>query len=284
LRFTTNQLFVIVALTHQGNTMQISIRTNFPEVKAGFARAGNQMPFALARALTFTGRDVKEGEEKEILAVFDRPTTWTKRSVFLQPATKQKLQARVWLKDGSRPEHYLLPQIEGGSRPLKRFEQRLIRAGHMGASERAVPGAGAQLDSYGNISRGQIVKILSQLQTAAVVGDFSNATNSKRSKAKRAKEQYFVAGVGSRVGKGSWKNGNKSQHLAKGVWVRRSFGALGTAVKPVLLFVDRVNYKRRFKFFEVADRIVTSRFPAHFEASFQEAMRTARFSVQGSLL
>ncbi len=230
------------------------------------------------------GRDVKAGEEKEIVSVFDRPTTWTKRSVFLQPATKQKLEARVWLKDGKSLEHYLLPQIEGGSRPLKRFEQRLIRAGHMGATERAVPGSGASLDSYGNISRGQIVKILSQLQTAAVAGDFSNATNSKRSKAKRMKEQYFVAGVGSRMGKGAWKNGNKSQHLAKGIWVRRNFGAWGTSVKPVLLFVDRVSYSRRFKFFEVADAIVSSRFPVHFEGSFQEAMRTARFSVQGNLL
>lgn len=174
--------------------MQINVRNNFPEVKAGFARAEKQMPFALARALTFTARDVKSAEEEEITGRFDRPTPFTRKSVFMQTATKQRLQARVWLKDGDRPEHYLLPQIEGGPRPRKRFEDILVRAGYMMANERAVPGSGAVLDQYGNMSRGQIVKILSQLRANSALGFDANATDSKRSRKKRAKEAYFVAG------------------------------------------------------------------------------------------
>ena len=34
----------------------------------------------------------------------------------------------------------------------------------MRKNERAVPGAAAKLDAYGNMGRGQIVQILSQLQ------------------------------------------------------------------------------------------------------------------------
>lgn len=265
--------------------MQISIKTNFPQVAAGYRRAAAQMPFALARALTRTAQDVKAAEEKEIAKVFDRPNPYTLRAVYLRPATKQSLQARVWLKDGKRPEHYLLPQIEGGSRPRKRFEDILVKAGYMSASERAMPGEGAQLDSYGNMSRGQIVKIISQLKAFNLAGSDGNATNSKRSKAKRVKEQYFLSrGKGVALGGGSWKGGNKSQHLPRGVWVRRSFGAWGTAIKPVLVFVDRANYKRRFPFFEVAERTIDVRFPVHFKASFEDALRTARFSQQGSLL
>ena len=52
--------------------------------------------------------------------MFDRPTRYTQNSLFLQPATKQKREARVWVKDTERPDHYLLPQINGGNRPLKR--------------------------------------------------------------------------------------------------------------------------------------------------------------------
>lgn len=268
--------------------MQIKLSSNLPSVAEAYRRAERQVPFALARALTFTARDVRDAERKG-MSVFDRPTSYTLNSLYLRPATKQTLQAEVWLKgDGSRDaapgRHYLLPQIEGGSRPLKRFEQRLVRSGYMSSNERAVPGSGAQLDSYGNVSRGQIVKILSQLKTAAVSGDTSNATNSKRSKAKRAKELYFATGVGSRMGAGSWKNGGKSQHLPPGIWVRRSFGPLGTAVKPVLLFVSRANYRKRFDFFTIADTVVSRRFGTHWQASWTTALATARFSQQGTLV
>jgi len=264
--------------------LKININHNFPEVSAALARAQRQVPFALARALTKTGQDVRDAQRKEIVRVFDRPTPYTRNSVYLKPATKQKLQAEVWLKDGNRPSHYLLPQIEGGDRPLKRFEARLVRAGYMQPTERAVPAAGARLDQYGNISRGQIVQILSQLKTAAVVGDYSDATNSKRSRAKREREAYFVSrGPGSWTGRGAWKNGLKSQHLPRGIWVRRSFGALGTAVKPVMLFVSRVHYRPRYRFFELADRVVQQNFGRHWDESWDLALRTARLSQQGSL-
>lgn len=270
--------------------MQISINTNFPEVQRALDRAAKQVPFAIAKALTKTAQDVRAAQKAEIAKVFDRPTAYTLNSVYIRPATKQRLEAEVWLKgDGSQEggsrRHYLGPQISGGNRPLKKFEQRLARAGYMTASERAVPGAGAVLDSYGNMSRGQIVKILSQLQTAAVVGDYSNASNSKRSTAKRAKEQYFVSrGPGSWTGKGAWKNGLKSQHLPRGVWVRRSFGALGTAIKPVLLFVNSASYRPRYKFFDLAHKVIDQKFEVNFDTSFEEAMKTARFSEQGKLL
>lgn len=269
--------------------MQIKITTNFPEVRKALDSAAKQVPFALAKALTKTAQVVRDEQKKEIGRVFNRPTAFTLNAIYIRAATKQRLEAEVWLKgdgyqEGSRRNH-LNPSVFGGSRPLKRFEQRLVRVGIMQPSERAVPGAGAVLDSFGNMSRGQIVKILSQLQTAAVLGDSSNATNSKRSKAKRAKEAYFVSrGPGSWTGRGAWKNGNKSQHLPRGVWVRRSFGALGTAVKPVLLFVKGATYRPQYKFFELAQRVIDQQFVVHFNAAFSDALKTARFSEQGKLI
>src|SRR4051812_29538582 len=116
--------------------MQISVKTNFPSVIAALNRAERQVPFALARALTQTAKEVKDAEVKAIATSFDRPTAFTLNSVYMRPATKQRLEAEVWLKgDGSRDNtpgrHFLLPQIEGGNRPLKRFEQRLVLAGYM---------------------------------------------------------------------------------------------------------------------------------------------------------
>lgn len=263
----------------------IRARTNIADVVKAFGVAESQLPFAAAKTLTRTGQQVKAAEESEIARSFDAPTPYTRRSVFLQSATKTRLQARVWLKDGNRPEHYLLPQIEGGTRPMKRFEARLKMTGYMNANERAVPGKAVQLDAYGNVSRGQINKILSQLKTAVVSGDFSNASNSRRSRAKRSVVEYFVSkGPGSqRKGWAHAKRITFGQHLPRGIWERRVH-AWGTSVRPVFLFVPDTKYSRRYDFFGVAQSTVDRHLVGNAEMAVADAMRTARFNVQGRLL
>lgn len=247
----------------------------------GFER---QLPFATALALTRTAQDVKRAEEAAIRTAFDRPTPYTMRSVFMRPATKQRLEAVVWLKDerateGTPATAYLGPQVYGGERGLKRFERSLVKVGHMKYGDRAVPAAAARLDSYGNMSRGQIVQILSQLKANTLAGYDANATNSRRSRAKRVVEQYFVSGgPGSRrttFGSQRFGRGTARQHLPAGVWVRRQT-SWGTAVKPVLLFVSAAQYRQRLDFFGVAKRVVDATFPGHFARAADQALRTAR--------
>lgn len=252
----------------------------------------SQVPFAMALALTDTIKDVREAEVLEMRRAFQMPTPYTLRSLYIKAATKARLEAMTWLKDGSRPQHYLElqhylePQIDGGGRPLKRFEQRLVMTGLMRPDQRAVPAAAAKLDAYGNMSRGQIVQILSQLKTAVVQGDFSNATNSKRSRAKRQAVAYFVShGSGSRRNGYQGKRGKGmlyEQHLPAGVWARYQF-AWGSAVKPVLLFVNKSNYSKRFDFYGVAEKTVNANLRTRLDAAIAHALATARLSKQGSL-
>lgn len=259
-------------------------RVSIEEVVRSFGVADSQLPYAAAKTLTRTGQQVKAAEGEEIARSFSNPTPYTKGSVYLQTATKTRLQARVWLKDqGSKPS-FLMPQIEGGARPMKRFETRLKMTGFMSADQRAVPGTAAKLDAYGNMSRGQINQILSQLKTAVVQGDFSNATNSKRSRAKRANVQYFVSkGPGSsRSGFAGKVRGQYGQHLPAGVWERRVH-AWGQSVRPVLLFVNGTKYSRRLDFFGVAQRVIDVNLVTNAEAAVREAMLTARFRVQRGL-
>ncbi len=265
--------------------MQLSIKHNFPDVQRAIDQIGKQAKFAAAVALTKTAQDVKAQLATEIDRVFDRPTPYTQRSLFMRGASVAKLEAMVWLKDestggGTPATKYLLPQIEGGRRGLKGFEARLVRQGIMAPTERAVPGAGAVIDRYGNMSRGQIVKILSQLGNRAFSGDYSVATNSKRSRAKRAQEAYFVStGAGGTITivNGEMRKGNgRTGHLARGIWVRRNFGAWGSAIKPVLLFVRSVSYRRLFKFADVAVKTANRNFPGHFDQQLARALATAR--------
>lgn len=257
--------------------MQINVKDNFRVAGKAIDLQAKQTRFAMAVAMTRTAQDVRKADLQEMRAKFDRPTSFTMNSLFVEPATKAKLSARVWFKQGNRPTHYLEPQVMGGERALKRFEEILVRAGFMVRSERAVPGEALQLDAAGNVSRGQIVKILSQLKAFNLAGSSQNASKSQRSTRKRAKEEYFVSrGRGTWVGGGSWKNGEKSQHLPRGIWVRRGFGAWGTAVRPVFLFVSRATYSKRFPFFEVSQRVVRDRLPSHFAKAYADAIRTAR--------
>ncbi len=259
-------------------------------VRAAMAQAAGQVPFAIARAITWTAQDVRDAERQEIKTVFGNPTRYTQNAVYMERATKLVPEAEVWLRgDGSRKNepgrHYLRMQIEGGARPVTGFESRMVQVGYMQRGERAVPGAGAKLDAYGNIKRGQIVQILSQLKAATLLGDFSNATNSARSRRNRSREAYFFsAGKGAMpTGSGAWKGGKKRQHLARGIWVRISFGASITVVLPVLLFVDGARYRRRLDFFGVAQRVATRKFPENWDRSWADAMRTRVMKGQGAL-
>lgn len=268
--------------------IHINVKVDIDDIARQYGVAERQVDFGAARGLTWTGQEVKRAEELEIATVISNPTNWTRRSVYLKPATKRDLRAVVWLKGDPYKQHPMLPLIEGGGRPMKRFERRLQMLGYMRTNERAVPGEAATVDAYGNMSRGLIVKILSQLRTAVVQGDFSNASQSKRSRAKRANVQYFAsAGTGGprsafagRSKGGGLKRASAQQHLPRGIWERRQH-AWGSSVRPVLLFVDHYRYSKVLRFFEVAGRVTARSLRRNLDKSMADVMRTAKFKVAG---
>lgn len=220
---------------------------------AGFVSGiGKQTRFATAVALTRTGQHVKNGLRREMEKVFDRPTPYTLNSLYLKGATKANLEAVVWLKDdtykGTPAARYLGPQIDGGGRSLKRSEKWLSNyvdlRGNVGYW---VPGEGARLNQYGNMTRGQIVKILANLQA---LPDRASRTTDNR------KIEYFI---GQPAG------------APLGVWRRDNGG-----IAPVMIFIRPPSYKRRFDFFGVGDRIVKEHYPKEFDRAYSEALKTAR--------
>jgi hypothetical protein len=251
-------------------TLVIDIKTNFPQAQRAINEWGKQGRFALAVALTRTMRDAKAAEKDEIKATFDRPTPYTQNAVFSSSATKDKLEAEVWLKDdragsGTPATKYLLPHIVGGSRSLKRFEKRMQHAGLMPSGTYAVPGQSVKLDQYGNVPARLIVQILSQLGANMYGrGDMGFATGSKRSKRTIRKQRVEYFALTKQHGK-----------LKPGIYGRYKF-AVGSAVKPIFIFVSKVNYKQRFKFFEVADKVIRERLPMYFEEELSKALASAR--------
>lgn len=227
-----------------------------------------QIPFVIASSLTKTAVKVKPEIRKEMEQVFDRPTPYTLNSIFVQPANKKDENpiARVGLKDDQESAlstrqftgaglaaEYLWPEIGGGSRPLKRFELRLQRAGILPPGMFVVPGKGAKLDRYGNLDLGQLVAILAKLGTIREAT--AAASNRRKRNSKYVAAQYFV----SRGGR-----------LHRGIWQRLPDRKL----IQVYLFVDGVSYRRIFGFDRVAIDAALRLLPGEFEAAIDAALRS----------
>jgi hypothetical protein len=249
--------------------ISLDVRSNLAQVRAQFAKDyRQQLPLATAKALTFTIQAVREAERAEMQRVFDRPTPFTLRSLFIKTATVRDLTARTWFKELGFGPHYLVPQIHGGDRPLKRMEMRLQRRGLLPAGWRVVPGSAVKRDAYGNVNRGQLTQIFSQLELQFEAGYESRFTRgtlkAQRRAIKKAGGRYFA--ISRRHGR-----------LAPGVYLRERERTGGGGVKPVLIFVSGTQYAPRFDFYGVARRVTDQQLvPKFIEAIHREISRSGR--------
>lgn len=227
----------------------------------------DQLPFAIAKAVTATGQIVKKALTSEMLYAFDRPTPYTLGSLYLQPATKRLPVAKVWLKDdagkGTPAAKYLLPEIEGGVRRHKRFERALQAKGLLPTGMFAVPGSAAKIDRFGNMERGQVVQVLSALGAAEARSGYA-ANRTERSKKRKGRNlaEYFVG----QPGRGK---------APLGIWQRVTFG-FGSAVKPVAIFTRAPVYQVRYRFREIAEQVIRDEFAGQFARAYASAVASAR--------
>lgn len=246
--------------------MKISVDVKgIDAVKAQISGMGKQVRYATAVALTRTGKEVEKDVQQTIPQTFDRPKPQTTKGTFLKKATTAALEATVGIKD--RVAAYLAPNIGASGkapRTYKNSEKMLRAAGILAPGYFTVPGAGARLDEYGNMSRGQIVQILSYFRTfgnTALNSKRMNATDKYRANLARKNADYFVVPVADRAA-----------GLFPGIWQR-----IGKQeIKPVLVFVNQPQYRAIYNFNDKAQRTVQRVFDQEFKYSLAEALRTAR--------
>lgn len=253
--------------------LNISVTSDLERQVSQWARiAGDQVPFATALALTRTAKAAKEEIERQLPSLIDKPTAYTMRGFRLYPATKKKLIAEVTFRDafgkGTAARDYLSPLVYGGDRKLKAFERSLQKTGLLPAGYAAMPGKAAEIDGFGNMSRGQIVQILSYFKAFGEQGYRANITDKKRDAMAAGNKRnrgvsYFVGRPG---------NGK----LPLGVWKKTSFGGLGSSVKPIIIFTKKPRYAARLNVPGIAQRIVEARFPVELEAAVKQALATRR--------
>jgi hypothetical protein len=251
----------------------IHLKHDFQRLGRNAQAIERQLPFAMALALTRTVLAVEKAEIHEMRDVFDRPTPYTLKSTYTEPATKQKLRAvvgiRDWASEGTPPANFLIPQIAGGGRRQKRFERALQSVGALPIGYVAVPGKAARLDRFGNMSRGEINQILSYFRTNATAGfNFNASAASLRRRSNRLAKKVGAQGVQYFVGRpGDGK-------LPLGIWQRFTFRS-GSAIKPILIFIPWTVYQAIFDFQYVGKITISKRFGIEYSQALARSIRGA---------
>lgn len=220
----------------------------------------SELPSAMARALNNTASAAKQAVRSRMLEVFDNPNPWTKNAFFVRPATPQNMQAWVATRDfapgGTAAYDYLRPEIFGGPRPMKKSEKALRP---IVGDQYWVPGRGAPLDAYGNIQRGEIVRILSRL--GLMQDPLQNMTDRtakrlarKGLNARGQRSEYFIAR-------------EKGNGRAKGIYKLIGPGN----VVPILIFVRQPSYRAVLP----VEQIVQDAVDQNAEAMIGKAVRYA---------
>lgn len=265
--------------------MQISITSDLNETVGLIDRFSKQAPFAAAVALTKTAKQGANNMRTRFKNVFDNPTRYTMSSIFSSSANKRDLMAAFGLKDqallsksgGSSPANVLDHHFNGGQSRYARYELAFRKLGMLGFNEDIVPAAGLnELNQYGNIPASLIIKLISYFGGFGEQGYKANSTYETRAKlAKRTDKNT----KGKRQSKYVRINGvvyfyaNGSDHLHRGIWAKT--GTHGSSIRPILMFVQRANYSKRFDINKFADKARVD-FTHNFNESWTYAMSTAR--------
>lgn len=265
----------------------ISVKVNIDGAIKALGRLEKQQRVATMIALTKTAKHAQKMMQDEFKQRFDRPTPTVMKSLFVEPARKDKLAARMYLKDkplGGKNRRSMSEILEhhfvGGGRQHKQLEDVLRQYGYLEQGEVIVPGAAAKMDRYGNMSRGQITQILSQIGLVRAGFD-SSPTASKRSRRNvaRAGVIFWSGGpmsarrklVDRASGIAYGYSGTGATNLPKGAWMRA-----GRSVKPLMIVVKGASYRRRFDFLRTGQAAVDRHFSAEFYAALKYVKATER--------
>lgn len=215
---------------------------------------GRMFPYAAATALTRCAQFAQRTElPAEMRRVFSSPVAYTLNALRVEPATKDKLIARIMVKDegtgGSvAPEKFLQPEVEGGARGRKRMEEAMRYAGVLQSNQFAMPGGALSLDGQGNVKGSEIRTILAALKGIKAASSTRSRSGARLAKGRKLANDLFV---------GKPNGGSRPD----GIWRRE-----GKRLRPLFVFTtDTPTYQRRLDFTGVVQKVALTRFRSEFE-------------------
>lgn len=236
----------------------------------GFSQ--RRMNAAVATALTRTAKQLSQDWQAQIDSRIDRPNQRTQAAVAFTGAQASRLEASVFVKDrlsGTAPASYLAPQEQGGRRRVKQFERALISSGAMPAGYVTVPGEGAKRDSFGNVSKAQLIAVIRQLgqdYSPGYAQTISKSTAKRLASMAKHGRRYIVVRPEER----------RQAKADAGIYERMQDGRR----KAIFLFKPSVNYGRRLDLLGAGTARVGEVLRVEVDRAIGEA--AARLAVRGT--
>lgn len=220
------------------------------EAIAAVGRLGKSAPAALSDAINHTSNQSRIALQEQAASVFESPTRFTTNAFAVQPAKPgSDVTGSVFVKDAKAgnhaPEDWFEPQVFGGERKLKDSERKLQQMGILPAGMYTVPGRGARLDAYGNMSRQHIIQVLWGMRRLTTHGR-------SRRYGDKGREPFFVIR----------RNGK-----AIGIAERE-----GRSVKVVLAFTRQPAYAARFDFHAVVEKVADDNLLANIDQAIAKSL------------
>ncbi|WP_299078950.1 hypothetical protein [uncultured Paraglaciecola sp.] len=253
--------------------MAISIKHDIRKLQEEMGRTRkSQVPFAIRLTLNQLARNSKKVIDKQILSRIDRPTRFTQRAIATKNATRRTMTSRVMVKDRRNENRLLEHLFTGGGRTAKNAEGTLKGLGVLPSGKFIVPGKFAPRDSFGNIRRAFINKLVKYFQT------FRPDSNTTSTLSPGVWIRRFDRGQ-KKTRKNQGKTGSFEffvvhKQVSGGGKSRR--GKKRKAPEPVLLFVDRPRYRRLFNMEETARQVILRDLAIEFRKAYSRAVSTAR--------
>jgi hypothetical protein len=245
--------------------LELSITTNIPEKVGKLALLTDlQFRYAVAQAMTDSAKAGQKAITDSMSRYIDRPTPFTQRSTYVSFANPNKLRAEVGFKQfatkGTPAGKYLSAMARGGDRSHKRSETILRNAGAIGRSQYIVPRREWQGDPYGNVPRGTMTMVLSQLKAYQGSLSYMNASNSARSQRKRAQAgQFFMSRSG------------------RAILYRPPGGDSRDVETAFMVLDDAPNHERRFPIVRLLNEEIDRTYPRLIRSSLEAELRRAGF-------
>ncbi len=257
--------------------MKLKIRHRVPELQAQVERIPGLVREASRRAANTTARGGTQAVYAAMRGAFRNPVPYTLRSLRTveaqpgaEPGAAVMVRGRPDAAGGAVPQQsYLRAQIQGGGRRWKRFEVALMKRGILPRGWYAIPGKGARLDAYGNMSAGQIVQLMSWLQLFAtgrgerLAGRRLNTTGAKLAKVREGTANRFGVELVVSSPLQAYRKGGLPPGIYSRQVNRRTTRTAGppSPLLPVIVFVKSASYRARLDFFGELQRHTAQQLP-----------------------
>ena len=222
-------------------------------------------------------RTSKKEIDKQLQGKLDRPTRFTLRAIQAVNSTSKTMTSTVKVKDkrranGKSETDILKHLFAGGGRSGKGAEGALRALGVLPSGMFIVPGKFAPLDSFGNIKRSFIRKLIEYFKSFRPKGNNTSTLapgvwmrkfdrREKKSRKKQGKSgsfEFFVV------------------HKQIDAATSKRSGSKRQAPEPILLFVDRPRYRKYFDMLSTTAKVIIRDLDREFAKQYEFALKTAK--------